>query len=49
MNWLAGWIRDRVDALARAEQLTSESRLDDGEWRQMNLDLTAGLVAAGSG
>jgi Zn-dependent peptidase ImmA (M78 family)/transcriptional regulator with XRE-family HTH domain len=40
--------RDRVDALAHVEQLTSESRLDEGEWRQMNLDLNAALVGAGS-
>jgi len=40
--------RDRVDALARVEHLTSESRLDDGEWRQMNIDLNAPLVGVAS-
>jgi Zn-dependent peptidase ImmA (M78 family)/transcriptional regulator with XRE-family HTH domain len=40
--------RDRVDALARVEELTTESRLDDGEWRQTYLDLSAALVGAGA-
>lgn len=37
--------RDRTAALMRVEELTSEARLDDGEWQQMNLDLNASLLA----
>jgi Zn-dependent peptidase ImmA (M78 family)/transcriptional regulator with XRE-family HTH domain len=40
--------RDRVDALARVEELTSEYQLTDGEWRQLNLDLNSALVGAGA-
>jgi Zn-dependent peptidase ImmA (M78 family)/DNA-binding XRE family transcriptional regulator len=42
--------RDRADALFRVEELTtSETRFDDGEWRQLTIDLNSPLVPVGSG
>lgn len=37
---------DRVSALMRVEQLTSELNLDEGEWHQARLDLNAPILAA---
>lgn len=39
---------DRVDALARLQTITSEDQLEDGEWRQMSIDLNTALVGVGS-
>lgn len=39
---------DRVSARARVEELTREEREDDGEMRQMNLDLTSAFAGASS-